>query len=497
MEGKTTEPISRNKVLSNLLWRFLERCGAQGVTFIVSLVLARLLDPAIYGTIAIVLVFTSILDVFVDSGLGNALIQKKDADDLDFSSVFFFNVCMCVVLYALIFLAAPLIASFYKKPELIALIRVMSLTVVVSGVKNIQHAYVSRNMLFKRFFYATLGGTISAAVVGIYMAYAGYGVWAIVAQHLLNVVMDTVILWATVRWRPKRMFSWERLRGLLFYGWKLLVSELLETVYTRLRQLIIGKLYTDEDLAFYNRGEQIPQFLTNNINTATNSVLFPAMAAEQDRTERVRSMTMRAITLSTYVIMPVMAGLAVCAEPIVRIILTEKWVPCVPFLQVFCIAYAFLPFHIANLNAVKAMGRSDLFLKMEILKKIVDLIILAIAMWFGPFVMALSLLAADVISQVINSWPNAKLIGYSYLKQLRDMFPNIALTLAMCLIIYPVRLLPLKDWALLLIQVPLGILVYVVGSKLIHNENYSYILSVLKRFTARGRSETAQGEEKE
>ena len=178
MEGKTTEPVSRNKVLSNLLWRFLERCGAQGVTFIVSLVLARLLDPAIYGTIAIVLVFTSILDVFVDSGLGNALIQKKDADDLDFSSVFFFNVCMCVVLYALIFLAAPLIASFYKKPELIALIRVMSLTVVVSGVKNIQHAYVSRNMLFKRFFYATLGGTISAAVVGIYMAYAGYGVWA-------------------------------------------------------------------------------------------------------------------------------------------------------------------------------------------------------------------------------------------------------------------------------------------------------------------------------
>ncbi len=497
MEGKSTEPVGGNKVLSNLLWRFLERCGAQGVTFIVSLVLARLLDPGIYGMIAIVLVFTSILDVFVDSGLGNALIQKKNADDLDFSSVFYFNVCMCLVLYALIFLAAPLIASFYRKPELVALIRVMSLTVVVSGVKNIQHAYVSRNMLFKRFFYATLGGTVCAAVVGIYMAYAGYGVWAIVAQHLLNVAMDTAILWATVKWRPKRMFSWERLRGLFSYGWKLLVSELLETVYTRLRQLIIGKMYTDEDLAFYNRGEQIPQFLTNNINTATNSVLLPAMAAEQDRAERVRTMTMRAITLSTYVIMPVLAGLAVCAESVVRIVLTEKWVPCVPFLRVFCIAYAFLPFHIANLNAVKAMGRSDLFLKMEILKKAVDLAILAVAMWFGPFVMALSLLVGDLISQVINSWPNRKLIGYSYGKQLLDMLPNIALTLVMCLIVSAVRLLPLKDWALLLIQVPLGILVYVVGSKLTHNESFAFILSVLKRFKRGGQSDTSQGEEKE
>ena len=168
----------------------------------------------------------------------------------------------------------------------------------------------------------------------------------------------------------------------------------------------MGERKATPHLAFYNRGEQIPQFLTNNINTATNSVLLPAMAAEQDRAERVRNMTMRAITLCTYVIMPVMAGLAVCAEPIVRIVLTEKWVPCVPFLQVFCVAYAFFPFHIANLNAVKAMGRSDLFLKMEILKKVIDLIILAVAMWFGPFVMALSLLAADLISQVINSWPN-------------------------------------------------------------------------------------------
>ena len=497
MEGKDTEPVGGNKVISNLFWRFLERCGAQGVTFIVSLVLARLLDPAVYGTIAIVLVFTSILDVFVDSGLGNALIQKKNADDLDFSSVFFFNVCMCVALYALIFLAAPLIASFYDKPELVPLIRVMGLTVVVSGVKNIQHAYVARNMMFKRFFYATLGGTLCAAAVGIYMAYAGYGVWAIVAQHLLNVAMDTAILWLTVKWRPKRMFSWERLRGLFSYGWKLLVSELLETVYTRLRQLIIGKMYTDEDLAFYNRGEQIPQFLTNNINTATNSVLLPAMAAEQDRAERVRGMTMRAITLSTYVIMPVMGGLAVCAEPIVRIVLTEKWIPCVPFLQVFCIAYAFLPFHIANLNAVKAMGRSDLFLKMEILKKIIDLGILAAAMWFGPFVMALSLLAGDLASQVINSWPNRKLIGYPYGRQLRDLLPNIALTLAMCLIVSAVRLLPLKDWALLLIQVPLGILVYVAGSKLTRNTSYAYILSAVKRFSKRGQSDTAQGETRE
>ena len=469
-------------VFNNFLWRFLERCGAQGVTFVVSIVLARLLDPAVYGTVALVTVFTTILQVFVDSGLGNALIQKKNADDLDFSSVFWFNITVCTVLYTAMFFAAPLIAKFYNMPELTPVVRVISLTLVISGVKNVQQAYVSRNMLFKRFFFATLGGTIGAAVIGILMAYHGFGVWALVAQMLFNTFVDTVILWITVKFRPKFMFSFERLKDLFSYGWKLLVSALIDTVYNDLRQLIIGKLYTSADLAQYNRGKQFPHLIITNINSSIDSVLLPTMSSEQDNRDRVRAMTRRAIRTSTYIMAPMMMGLSVCAEPIVDLILTEKWLPCIPFLRIFCITYMFYPIHTANLNAIKAMGRSDLFLKLEIAKKIVGLVALLSTMWFGVMAMAYSLLVTSVCSQIINSWPNRKLLGYSYINQLKDILPNIVLALFMGICVYCVQFIGLSDILTLLIQVPLGAAIYFAGSKLLHVDSFEYIISTAKGY---------------
>ena len=244
----------KNIILDNFIWRFAERCGAQLVTAVVTLLLARILVPEDYGRTALVAVFINILQVFIDSGLGTALIQKKDADDLDFSSVFYFNFAVCLVLYAGMFIAAPYIAAFYKDPSLTPVVRVASLTLVFSGVKGIQQAYVSRNMMFKRFFFATLGGTLFSAFLGLGMAYAGFGVWALVAQQLSNTAIDTLILWLTVHWRPKAVFSWQRLKGLLSYGWRLLASSLLDTVYNNLRSLVIGRVYTSADLAFYNEG---------------------------------------------------------------------------------------------------------------------------------------------------------------------------------------------------------------------------------------------------
>ena len=317
--------MGKNNVINNFFWRFAERCGAQFVTLIVSIVLARVLSPSDFGTVSLVMVFTTIMQVFVDSGLGTALIQKKDADDLDFSSVFYFNFAVCLVLYAGMFVAAPYIAKFYNDDSLISIIRVISLTIIISGVKGIQQSYVSRNMLFKRFFFATLGGTIFSAFLGISMAYAGCGVWSIVAQQLSNTTIDTLILWGTVRWRPKRMFSWERLSGLLSYGWKLLVSSLLDTVYNNLRNLIIGKIYTSADLAYYNQGDKFPKVIVTNINASIDSVLLPSMSGEQDHAERVKSMTRRAIKTSTYIMAPLMMGLMFCAEPIVKLLLTDKW----------------------------------------------------------------------------------------------------------------------------------------------------------------------------
>ena len=381
--------LSKN-VFSNFIWRFLERFGAKAVELIVSIILARLLAPEVYGTIALVTVFTTLLNVFVDSGFGNALIQKKDADDLDFSSVFYFNIVICFTLYALMFFCAPYISRFYEMPELTPVIRVLSLTLIISGVKNVQQAYVSRNLLFKKFFFSTIGGTIVAASVGIYLAYRGYGVWALVAQQLTNATIDTLILWITVKWRPKMMFSFYRLSSLLKYGWKLLVSSLIEALYSDVRQLVIGKFYSSSDLAYYNQGNKYPNMLALNINTSIDSVLLPVMSQAQDDRQRVKAMTRRSITTSIYVMAPIMCGMCATANEIVKLLLTEKWLPCVPFFQVFCITYIFYPVHTANLNAIKAMGRSDVYLKLEVAKKIVGALILVSTVWFGPFVMAAS-----------------------------------------------------------------------------------------------------------
>lgn len=469
-------------VMSNMAWRLAERLGAKGVEFIVSIVLARLLLPEDYGTIGLVIVFINILQVFVDSGLGNALIQKSDADDTDFSTVFYFNIAFCIILYLLLFTVSPLIATFYNDASLTAVLRVLGITILISGVKNVQQAFVSRNMLFHRFFYATLGGTIGAAIVGIYLAYRGYGVWALVAQQIFNVAMDTAILWVTVKWRPKRLFSFQRLRTLFSFGWKLLVSSLIEIIYNDIRQLIIGKLYSKEDLAFYNRAKQFPQFITSNINTSINSVLFPAMSSAQDSPERVKAMTRRAIKTSTYIMAPMMMGFAACSKPIVSILLTDKWLPCVPFLIIFCITDMFLPIHTANLNAIKAMGRSDLYLRLEIIKKVVGIIVLLLTVSHGVMAMAYSLLFTNVISQIINSWPNRKLLNYAYPEQLKDILPGILLAVGMGLIVYSVEYIGLNTWLTLLIQVPLGALIYIAGSKLFHLESFDYLLSMIKNF---------------
>lgn len=264
------QQINSKIVASNLIWRFLERFGAQIVAFVVSIILARLLDPVVYGTVALVTVFTTILQVFVDSGFGMALVQKKNSDEVDFSTVFYFNIVICAFLYLIMFILAPFIARFYDNEQLSLIIRILSLVLIISGFKSIQSVYVAKHLIFKKFFFATLVGTVISAGVGIFMAYKGYGVWALIAQNLLNQGIDTIILWITVGWRPKRVFSFKRLKSLFSFGWKLLASALLDVGYNQLRALIVGKKYSAEDLAYYNRGEQIPNLAISNRANARN-----------------------------------------------------------------------------------------------------------------------------------------------------------------------------------------------------------------------------------
>lgn len=474
--------MNDRKVLSNFIWRFAERCGAQFVTFLVSIILARILTPEDYGRIALVTIFTTIMQVFVDSGLGTALIQKNNSDDLDFSSVFYFNFAVCIILYAIMFIAAPYIALFYNDLTFIPIIRVISLTIIISGIKGIQQSYVSKNMLFKRFFYSTLGGTIFSGIFGIILAYAGFGVWAIVAQQISNTFVDTLILWITVKWRPKKMFSWLRLKSLLSFGWKLLVSSLLDTLYNNLRSLVIGKLYSSNDLAYYNQGDKFPSIIVNNINTSIDSVLLPSMASAQDDRIRVKDLTRRSIKISTYIMAPLMMGLACCATSLVQLILTSKWLPCVPFLQIFCFAYMFYPIHTANLNAIKAVGRSDLFLKLEILKKIVGLLLLFSVMWYGIMPIAYSLLISTFFSMFINSWPNKKLLNYSFKEQIMDISPSVCLAIFMGFVVSLIDKIGLTSLITLLIQIPLGVFIYLAGSLLLHIDSYVYLIKIKNDF---------------
>ena len=479
--------MNSKNVLSNLIWRFMERCGAQLVSFVVSIVLARLLCPEDYGTIALVMVFITILQTFVDSGFGNALIQKKDADDIDFSSVFYFNIVSCTLLYAIMFVSAPMIAKFYENPELTAVVRVLSLKLVIAGTKNVQQAYVSKNMIFKKFFFATLAGTIGAAVIGITMAYFGFGVWALVTQQLFNLLIDTIILWIVVKWRPKRVFSFQRLKGLISYGWKLLAVSLINHLYDESRQLAIGKVYAPESLALYNKGRQFPDLFVKNINASIDSVLFPALSNAQDDIKQVKNMTRRAIRISSFILAPFMVGLALVAKPLILLLLTEKWIGCIPFMVVFCISFLFKPINTANLNAMKAVGRSDLFLKIDMLKILVGVITLVIALPFGTFAVAISFLVSTICSTIINIGPNKKLLNYGYFEQIKDLLNPIIPILVMVGATYAFGFLNLPALAMLCIQVPVGMISYVFVSWITRNESFKYALSMVKRFFKKGK----------
>lgn len=468
--------------VNNLFWKFLERCGSQGVSILVSILLARLIEPSAFGIMSLIYVFTSIMTVFVDSGMGVALIQKKNADELDFSSVFYFNVLFGVVLYLIMFILAPLIATFYEMPEMTKLLRVASLILVISGLRNVQQAYVSRKMIFKKFFYATLGGVVISAIIAICMAYYGFGVWALVVQSLLNIGISTLFLWFAVDWRPKNLFSLNRLKGLISYGWKLLLSGLLEAIYNDLRVLIIGKMYTSSDLAYYNQGSQIPYGIVNNINTSIDSVFLPTVAAEQDDKEQVKRMARRAIVTSTYIMAPLMLGIVAVADNFVNLILTEKWAPAIPFMRIFCIIFLFYPINTSNLNVIKALGRSDIILKLEIAKKIIGVSAILITMWISPLAMAYGMLVCSLINLVLNTWPNKKLLNYSYFEQIRDILPNLILSSIMAVIVYSISFLGFSMIVTFICQILIGLIIYPLLSKIFKVDSFEYILDLVKMY---------------
>jgi len=471
--------MEQDNIISNLIWKLLERFGTQGLQFIIQIILARLLLPSDYGILALVVIFITIANVFVQSGLSTSLIQKKVVDQVDYSSVLYISLGIAAILYSLLYLTAPLIGVFYDNDSLVLVLRVLALTLFPGAFNSIQNAIVSRTMQFKRLFYSSVGAGIVSGIVGIYLAYHDFGIWALVFQQLTNQICITLILWFTVKWRPTLQFSLERVKILYSFGWKLLVSSLIDTAYRDLRSLIIGKVYSPAMLGYYNRGQQFPQLIISNINGSIQSVMLPALAAQQDYTDRVKSMMRRSIVTSSFIVFPMMVGLAVVAEPLVLLLLTDKWLPSVPFIQIFCFSYALWPIHTANLQAINAMGRSDIFLKLEIFKKILGLTILAVALPFGVYVLALSEVASGIISSFVNAYPNKKLLNYGYGEQIKDILPSLILSLVMGVIVYLLLFLGLSPLITMLLQIVVGALVYVGLALLFKLECFTYLVQTL------------------
>lgn len=475
----------RDLVVKGVAWNFAERFSGQLVSFAVSIILARLIAPDIFGVIALVLVFINVLDTFATAGLGSALVQKKNADSLDFSSVLYFNIFFSVVLYIGLYLAAPYIALFYEMPLIDVVIKVMGLRIIFAGINSIQRAYISRELQFKNFFYANFIATVISAVIGIYMAITDFGIWALVAQYLSNVIISTVVLSYFIDWKPTMEFSFYRLKSLLSFGWKLLGSSLLSTVYVELTDLIIGKFYNPSSLAYYDRGKKFPQLLVSQINSSIDTVLFPAMSKHQDDKFKLKTDVGYSIRITSFILFPLIFGLAVVAEKLVVILLTEKWIDSVIYLQISCISYILLPISISNIQAIKAMGRADIYLKLDIIKKIIGVSLLVVFCKQGVVAIALADAIANIIGLFVNVHPNRKLLNYKLGEIAKDVSPALFLSLLMCAVIATVDLIRIPILAALVLQIVLGTVVYIGASYLTKNNSLLELISIAKSFTAK------------
>lgn len=472
------DKITAASIFLGAIWRFAERICAQMVTFVVSLVLARLLTPEDYGVVAIAMILVTVFNVFATSGFGAALIQKKETDDSDYSTILIFGILFTGALYMLLFAIAPLVASIYQTPVLTPLLRIMALNLPFAAVNSVQQAYVSRRLIFRKFFFATLVGTIVSAVVGICMAYLGFGVWALAAQYLVNGAVSVIALGISLRWWPGFHLSYERLHGMFGFGWKILCSDLLATIYTQLRSLTIGKFCSAGQLAYYERGQQIPHIFVTNVGTAISSVLFPTMSAQQNDENALADILRRSVQISSYIMFPMMAGLAAISEPLIRLLLTDKWIPVIPYMQLSCLTMAVEIWGVANQQVIKAQGKGSEFLKWEIIRKTIALILLAISIPFGAYSIAMSGCIYALIAVAINANLNRS-IGYGFMRQLKDALPSLMISLIMMGLVSMLNFVMVGTIGRLVLQISAGILSYILLSILSKNAGFYLVREAL------------------
>ena len=473
--------VAKSRIIANIGWKFAERTGSQSALFIITIILARLLLPEQFGIIVIVTVFIQIANIFVTSGFQQALIQKKNVDNLDYSSIFFANIGLSVILYSIIYFSAPLIADFYGQEILSPVLRVLGLRLIFAAINTVQNAYVAKNLIFNKLFYSTLSGIVVSGVIGVGMAYKGFGVWSLVAQQLISVLITTVVLWLMIDWRPKLQFSLIRAKILFSFGWKLLLAGLLNTFTYHIRYLIIGKIYSPSDLAYFERGLKLPKMIMSNINASISTVMFPVISKEQDNLNNLKMLTRKSIRVSSYIIFPIMMGFVVLAEPLVKLILTEKWLPSVPYLRIGCYLNAVQIIQIAIQNALLAKGKSDIFLKMDIISQVISITFLIIVMNHGVMAIALASLITSTFNMLMKVYIGKRLIGYSYSELFADNIPIVTVSVIMASFVYMVNFIDYSVLVRLIIQIPFGIIIYLLFSYLFKLEGLKFVLDFMRQ----------------
>lgn len=472
----------KDGIKDGLIWSFGERITAQIVSTVVVIILARLLDPTHYGIISIVNVFITFCNVFVTSGMGSAIVQKKEVDEEDYNTAFFISLSIAIVLYAILFVSASFIAEFYEMKELKWVLRIMALRLPIASINTIQHSHIQRSMQFKRFFIATLFGTVLSGIVGIWCAIKGLGVWSLVAQYLTNTIVDTIVLFFVEKWIPKFQFSIKKARSIFNFGWKVLITDLINTAETDICSLIVGKVFGSADLAYYDQGKRYPSILVNNINSAIYKVMLPAYSQSQDELNNLKKMLRKSISVGVFVLAPILCGFAAISDSFISLILTDKWILCSPYIKIFCFIYFTRPMETLCHQALLAIGRSDIVLRIMVAINIVSIVtcIIAVFGFNSVFLIAVGLLISTIVSLACFMLYSNKLIGYRMQEQLSDIGPTLICCIVMGIIVYIVGLLKINKAILLSIQIILGIIIYIILAQILKIEAYQYLQGMMK-----------------
>ena len=477
MENK----FSEKNIVINMFWRFLEKSGTQFVSFVVGVIIARIIDPEAFGVVAIVNAFTSIIDEFIENGLCLSLYQKKHPDDLDYSTVFITDLVVSLILYIILFVSAPLIANYYDMPQLAMLLRVSGLSLIISTIRSIQRSYVSKNMIFKKFFFSSLSGIIASGIVGIWMALSGFGVWALIVSPIVENTINIFINYFSIKWRPKFGFSFERLKESFDYSSKVFLAFSLGNIYDKLRQLIIGKHYSAEDLAYYDKGESIPRKLTNSLESSIKSVMKPVLSDCQDDKERTKQIVKKYPEVNFLFMTPILLGIAAIADSAIELVYTKKWLFAVPFLRIFCVIKLFNSVKISHQYVIRSSKRSEELLKLELICKVYGLIILFITSKISVLAMTIGLLVCDFADQNVSSFYCNKFINYTYLEQIKDVLVYIIIGTIMYCAVVLVEKVQISLMLTLILQILTGAVVYIAGILLLKRESLALVFDLIKK----------------